>query len=117
MSHEEGELSDTEIETLRERLKHRLIELEALSESSQHARDAVDLDQSRVGRLSRMDALQMQEMEKAVEARRELERQRIGTALTLIEQCDYGDCIICGEPVALKRLRFDPSLITCIECA
>ena len=46
-----------------DRAMKRLIELEALSESSQSSRDAVDLDQSRVGRLSRIDALQMQAME------------------------------------------------------
>jgi DnaK suppressor protein len=117
MSHEEDELSDVEINMLRERLKKRLIELEMLSESSQSSRNAVDLDQSRVGRLSRIDALQMQAMEQAAEARRGLERQRIHQAFTLIERGDYGYCVNCGEPIAVKRLKFDPSLITCVTCA
>ena len=117
MTFEDEELSDAEIQTLRRRLTRRLHELESLSESSQSARGAVDLDQSRVGRLSRIDALQMQAMEQAAEARRALERQRIVNALSMIEYDTYGDCVVCGEPISLKRVRFDPSLITCVTCA
>jgi len=117
MSDEDHELSDQELNVFRERLSQRLIELDALSESSQNSRKAVDLDQSRMGRLSRIDALQMQAMEQAVEARRQLERQRILEAQSLIDSDEYGDCVICGEPIALKRLQFDPSLITCVHCA
>ena len=117
MSDEDHELSDRELSEFRERLNQRLIELDTLSESSQNSRDAVDLDQSRMGRLSRIDALQMQAMEQAVEARRQLERQRILEAQSLIDRDEYGYCVICGEPIALKRIKFDPSLITCINCA
>ena len=88
-----------------------------LSESSREARSAVSLDQSRVGRLSRMDAIQMQEMERANEARRALERQRVERALKLIENGDYGECVMCGEVIAPKRLQLDPSYIICVDCA
>ena len=114
---DDDELSPEEVNSLARRLKHRLTELEELSEGSRDSRDAVDLDQSRVGRLSRMDALQQQAMQQAAEARREVERQRIQAALRLIEEDLYGDCVRCGDEIALKRLRFDPSLITCVECA
>ena len=114
---DEHELSPGDIERFSLRLRRRLAELDALSENSRESRDAVDLDQSRVGRLSRMDALQQQAMQQAAEARRESERQRIQVALSLIEQEAYGDCVRCGDEIALKRLHFDPSLITCVECA
>lgn len=109
--------SDEELRVYKQRLAERLETLDRLSESSREAREAVSLDQSRVGRLSRMDAIQMQEMERANEARRILERQRVERALTLIENGEYGDCVLCGEVIAPKRLKLDPSFIICVDCA
>ncbi|PVV05816.1 MAG: conjugal transfer protein TraR, partial [gamma proteobacterium symbiont of Ctena orbiculata] len=51
-----------EINTIRERLLHLQAELQAVDETSQAAGETVELDQSRVGRLSRMDAMQAQQM-------------------------------------------------------
>ncbi|MDD3618811.1 MAG: TraR/DksA C4-type zinc finger protein [Desulfobulbaceae bacterium] len=30
---------------------------------------------------------------------------------------DYGYCVMCDEEIAEGRLRFDPSVLTCISCA
>lgn len=109
--------TEEELIIYRQRLLDRQIELKQLSESSREARSAVDLDQSRVGRLSRMDALQMQAMEKASEDRRHIELQRIERALNLIDSGDYGECISCGEIISPKRLNLDPSFINCVSCA
>jgi DnaK suppressor protein len=117
MSSLDTELTDEMIKALRVRLMARLRELEAISESSREARSAVDLDQSRVGRLSRIDAIQMQAMEQAAEVRRERERERVLIALQRIESLEFGDCIMCGEEIAIKRLNYDPSLLTCVDCA
>ena len=106
-----------QLKVFKQRLEKRLAELKALSASSQDVRSAVSLDQSRVGRLSRMDAIQMQEMERANEARRAVENQRIEQALKLIEDDLYGFCVICGETIARKRLELDPSFITCVACS
>jgi DnaK suppressor protein len=84
------------------------------------ARDAagtVELDQSRVGRLSRMDALQGQAMSRETNRRRELELARIEAALKRIEGGEYGYCVRCGEAIAEGRLLFDPSTPLCIDCA
>ncbi len=75
------------------------------------------LDQSRVGRLSRMDAMQQQAMSKAAEDRIKIELQRIKAALERLDSGEYGYCVLCDEEIAPKRLEFDPSLPTCIECA
>jgi DnaK suppressor protein len=77
----------------------------------------VEVDQSSVGRLTRMDALQSQAMAAEVERRREVELARIVGALERIEQGDYGYCVSCGEPVALKRLQLDPATPLCLRCA
>jgi DnaK suppressor protein len=103
--------------TVRARLEARLAELRALSAGSEDSREVVELDQSRVGRLSRMDALQMQAMAQATEQRRELEIARIDAALKRLDAGDYGYCLSCGEEIALARLDLDPAIPTCVDCA
>lgn len=92
-------------------------DLDALIAGSKEARAAVELDQTKVGRLSRMDALQGQQMALAADRRRTLELQNIDAALKRLEAGDYGYCVRCDEPIAPKRLAFDPSTPLCIACA
>ncbi|UYG06910.1 TraR/DksA family transcriptional regulator [Halomonas sp. M4R1S46] len=87
------------------------------SADSRDARETVMLDQSSVGRLSRMDALQGQAMAKAEEERRQLTLTRIASALARIERGEYGACIACGEWIAARRLEGDPVVLKCIDCA
>lgn len=78
---------------------------------------AIELDQSRVGRLSRMDAMQGHEL--SLEARRRslADIKRIDAALLKIEQGEFGECEECGEPIAPARLEIDPAAKLCIDCA
>lgn len=100
----------------KERLTQRLAELDALEEqASRHAN--VELDQNKVGRLSRMDALQQQAMQDEILARAKNERLNILRALLRIERDDYGWCKVCGDPIQEGRLLFDPAIQTCINCA
>ncbi len=92
-------------------------ELHGLSESSSEARRPVELDQARVGRLSRMDAMQSQAMSLETDRRRGVELQRIDAALHRLDDGEYGFCIGCGETIAPKRLEFDPTTPVCIDCA
>jgi DnaK suppressor protein len=85
--------------------------------TGREAADTVELDPSRVGRLSRMDALQSQAMSRETNRRRELELSRIEAALQRIEDGDYGLCVRCGEEIAEGRLLSDPSVPLCIDCA
>ncbi len=103
------------------RIRQRLIELreelQALDETSREAVSTVELDQSRVGRLSRMDALQAQEISKESRRRRQLLLRRIEPALKRLELDEYGWCVDCDEAIAPARLEFDPTCTTCISCA
>mgnify|MGYP001156101996 CR=1 FL=1 len=108
---------DIDITALKAELEMRLRELEALRERSAESRDAVELDQTRQGRVSRQDALMQQEMAKEAERRRATEMQRIRSALKRIESDDYGYCVKCDEEIAAKRLALDPAILTCIACA
>ena len=81
------------------------------------AAKTVELDQARVGRLSRMDALQGQAMSKEAQRRRELALKSIQRAFVRLENEEYGECQDCGEMIAEARLEIDPAAALCIICA
>ena len=77
----------------------------------------VELDQTRVGRLSRMDAMQAQAMSIEAKRRRDIELVRIKSALHRLEEGSYGECLQCFELISLARLENNPSVTLCIDCA
>ena len=93
------------------------LELSANSEAAKESRQAVELDQSKVGRLSRMDALQGQAMAQETERRRTIQLRRIDAALARLDEGEYGYCAACGEDIPQKRLDLDPATPTCVGCA
>ncbi|MBC8316357.1 MAG: TraR/DksA C4-type zinc finger protein [Desulfobulbaceae bacterium] len=101
----------------KKRLEERLTAIIAEQETKKNGREPVELDQARMGRLSRMDAMQQQAMSQAASRLTALEQQRIQSALKRIDSGDYGYCVVCQEEVSEGRLRFDPSVLTCISCA
>jgi DnaK suppressor protein len=102
---------------MRDKLLKLRAELQAIAESGDEAAAVVELDQTKVGRLSRMDAMQAQAMAKASSARREQMLRRIEAALKRIDDDEYGYCNECDEPINPKRLEFDPTAVMCIHCA
>jgi DnaK suppressor protein len=78
---------------------------------------AVELDQTRVGRVSRMDAMQAQAISLAAHDRRYQQLSRVNAALERIEQGEYGFCLECGEPIGIARLEIDPAATHCVQCA
>jgi DnaK suppressor protein len=85
--------------------------------STEDAARPPELDQTRIGRLSRMDAMQTQAMAKESERRGLHEIGRIKTALDRIDDGEYGYCLSCGKLIAKERLEFDPAATQCIDCA
>lgn len=106
-----------DIDHFQAKLLARRAELDGLADTAAAAAATVELDQTRVGRLSRMDALQGQAMAQATQARRKAELGRIAAALERMDAGDYGDCTSCGEPIAEARLDIDPAAVICIACA
>ena len=88
-----------------------------LAEEVESARQPVELDQTRVGRLSRMDALQGQAMAQETARRRDNEIGRIDAALKRVAEDEYGYCLACGEKIAAARLKLDPMAAICVTCA
>jgi DnaK suppressor protein len=106
-----------DVEQARQRLTSRMQELQAQIRSAEESAAPVELDQSRVGRLSRMDAMQSQAVAAESQRRRRAELTRVRAALARIEAGEWGTCLECGEPIAPRRLELDPSAFRCIECA
>ena len=109
--------NDRDLAELSKMLRVRQADLRALSYGARDSRKPVELDQSKVGRLSRMDAMQDQAMAQEAERRRVGELQRIDAALARLKSGDYGYCVSCDEDIAPARLKLDPAVATCINCA
>jgi DnaK suppressor protein len=110
-------MSDLDLADMRARLLKLREEIESLAATSEESSEVVQLDPSRVGRLSRMDAMQAQAMAQASGRRREILLRRISTALARIDTGEYGLCGSCDEPIPKKRLEFDPAVVLCVRCA
>ena len=76
----------------------------------------VDLDSS-IGRLSRMDALQNQQMALELKRRQENQLLRIENAFKRLAKGQYGLCGKCKKPIEENRLEVFPDTVTCVRCA
>lgn len=110
-------MTKLDFDALRQRLLTEREELMHDGETTAEERGVVTLDQTSVGRLSRMDALQNQAMQVETERRREVELQRIDAALKRMDDGDFGYCVSCGEEIPPKRIDMDPATPVCVDCA
>lgn len=110
-------MTDINVEKYKKKLLALKKELEEAEAIGADSRKPVALDQTMVGRLSRMDAMQQQEMALENDRRRKIQIHRINQALARIDSGDYGYCATCDEPIPAKRLDLDPAVPTCVDCA
>ena len=103
--------------SLRAKLEVLRAQLDETADSSAADRAPVELDQTSVGRLSRIDALQVQAMALATEERRKAELARVKSALERLDRDEFGYCDVCGDEIAAARLQHNPAVTTCIGCA
>ncbi len=106
-----------DLKLFKRRLLQQQKELLDLEETGDDAAKTVELDQTRVGRLSRMDALQGQAMSLEIKRRRQIELKQISAALRRVEDGAFGYCLVCDEEIAIKRLEINPATTLCINCA
>lgn len=111
------DLSAEQIQCFRNALLENRKILTVAIESESESSKTVELDQSKVGRLSRMDALQGQAMTQETKSRHEEGLRKITAALSRIESGDYGYCLECDELISTARLEVDPAASLCINCA
>ncbi len=92
------------------------VELEAELARSKSEAAPVEVNGT-MGRVSRGDAMQAQQV--ALEAKRQREQRlvRIQTALGRIEQGTYGICPRCRNAISDARLEAFPDSVLCVTCA
>jgi len=110
------ELDQQQIEALRLRLLELQQEIEAQLVAIASTTKPVQLDQQSVGRVSRIDAIQQQQMALASQQQTSQLQKRVELALGRIENGSYGYCLQCEEPVALARLQAQPFAALCLDC-
>lgn len=110
-------MSDDELAKLRALLEeeHAMIS-EALGASRDSAK-GTELDQARIGRLSRMDALQSQAIAQGANRRLAEELREVEAALERIANGQYGVCESCGREIMMLRLEVCPTSPNCLACA
>ena len=106
------ELTQQQLEQLHSALKDKKQQLE----STRLDTKPVALDQQSVGRVSRIDAIQQQQMALANQQQSSQLLQRIELALQRIESGEYGFCLRCEEPIAFARLQAQPFAGLCLDC-
>ena len=109
-------LSADELIDLEELIVGELARIREESESSEKEREAIAPDVS-IGRLSRLDAMQMQEVAKEADRRREERIARLEVALDQLDEGTYGRCETCGEDIVFERLKIAPEANRCSRCA
>ena len=73
------------------------------------------LDQSSVGRLSRMDAMQQQSMAVSTRAKAEASLRKTLNALKRLDAGEFGYCSQCDEAIEFKRLTVQPEESHCLK--
>lgn len=109
-------LTDKQLDHFRDMLERLRIELRESLDLSTDASRTVALDQTMVGRLSRMDALQQQQMSHASKAAYRKRLVAVEQALRLLDNGEYGWCEQCGELIDTRRLEIKPESARCIGC-
>jgi DnaK suppressor protein len=69
-----------------------------------------------IGRLSRLDSMQMQQMALASKRRLEQEKTELHDALRRVDRGTYGICLLCNKPIAEERLEYQLTAQACVEC-
>lgn len=111
-----NELTPAELDELSAALRAIEAELRATLDDSADAARPVELDQQAAGRVSRIDAIQQQQMVAAGRRRAESRLARVRQALDAVESGDYGLCRKCEEPIGVRRLRVLPESPICLRC-
>ncbi|MDA7510151.1 TraR/DksA C4-type zinc finger protein [bacterium] len=103
-------------ESFRIKLKDLTQELQDDLAANQDSTKTVELDTS-IGRLSRMDAMQSQQMALELRRRQQNQLQRAESALQRIDKGTYGKCGRCHKDITLDRLDIQPDAVLCVGCA
>lgn len=107
-------LTPAQVLELRADLDELVLQLGEQVRSTTAASAPVELDQAAVGRISRIDAIQLQQMAVEQQRRSGLRLEQVRVALREFDE--YGWCADCGEPIGYPRLKARPESTRCMAC-
>ena len=108
-------LTPTQFVELRLELEKLLQELPRLLDLTSTSARPVDLD-APIGRLSRMDAMQNQQMAQANERAHADRLQQVKNAIAAMDGGRYGACETCNAEIPFERLEHVPETLVCVAC-
>ncbi len=114
--HGTGHLSGDQLRELSHELTRQLERLQKSMKITDEALRTVELDQTAVGRLSRMDSLQNQALSAGLREREAARLGQIVAALQRVEAGLYGSCTSCGADIPFERLFVFPEAPECASC-
>ncbi|MFB6372101.1 MAG: RNA polymerase-binding protein DksA [Bradymonadaceae bacterium] len=107
-------MDSSKLEEFREQLEERRQEL---LEKILDTLDDVELSQNeRADEVDLAKELAEQNFNLRLRGRERRLIDKINHAIQRIEANEFGDCVSCGEQIALKRLRARPVTTMCIDC-
>ena len=110
------QLTPKQTQELRSLLQSNKTKLEQQLLDAESATGVVTLDQSTVGRVSRVDAMLQQSMAVSTRAKAEATLRKVLTALKRMDGEDFGYCSQCDEPIQFNRLKVQPQASHCLKC-
>lgn len=108
-------MNDSQLHYFQKLLQEKQEQLEETLKTLVDSARPVDLNTPQ-GRLSRMDAIEKQQMNLHGKKQAEQLVLQIGSALERIKSGDYGICLKCEEEISDKRLRAKPEAPFCLNC-
>ncbi len=109
-------MESEQIERLRDKLEELAREIDQYLRGSEASAAAVEPDKG-LGRLSRMEAMQDQQMVLELRRRKKRQKLEVQNALARIDEGKYGQCSFCGNEISFERLDAFPEVQTCVSCA
>ena len=109
-------MNEKDLSIYKQKLESMLLEIGEYLSKTEESAAAVEPDKG-LGRLSRMEAMQDQQM--VLELRRRKKRQllEVKNAISRIEQNLFGKCVFCGKKISSERLNVFPEVQSCVNCA
>ena len=109
-------MNPTEQERFRDVILKRQVEITDELQDLEGSTEAIAPDVS-IGRLSRLDSMQHQQIALANKRRLEDETSRLLEAVRRIEAGTFGRCLVCGQDIAAERLEIQPDAVACVACS
>lgn len=109
-------MTPTQLASIRSIIETRIEEIETFLAQDDPESKPVAPDVA-IGRLSRLDSMQAQQMNLAQQRRLREELEHLHSAQERMDKGTYGTCAYCLSPIAYERLEAMPDAVVCISCA